>query len=113
MNLEEHLPIIAELFELVDEWSVCDDRDDDKHMVLVDENRDTHPTLLPEKTLVYALIDRGYLEYEEWSEHPDQQREYVVVPLGYTGPASDPTPVPKVLSFRVTASGRRFILGRT
>ncbi len=97
---------VAALLQLIaDGWDLCDDRDEDDHLVLVDEARNTHPIVRPAKPFVMKLVEKGLIQFEEWSERPGGARQYVPVPSGYSGPSRELDPVPFVYSFRVTPDG--------
>jgi len=108
--IESYRPMVGLLLELIDdEWAILDDDDRDEHLVLVNEGRETHPLVRPTRELVERIVERGFVEYEDWSQRPGDTREYISTPAGYVGQPKDPTPVPLVFSFRVTSAGREFV----
>ena len=96
----ENAAIIPELFKAIKaDWALCDDRDEDSFMVLVDEQRDIHPTLKPEKTLVNNLEKDGYIKLDAArSSKKGEAREMME---WFDGPV----PVPFVYIYQVTPKG--------
>ena len=77
--IRENSNLIVELFDAIEaDWALCDEKDDDEHMVLVNENSDEHQTLKPPKSLVSELEKEGYIRLdEEKSDTKEMKREYM------------------------------------
>ena len=103
MITEENIPLIIELFEAIKaDWAICDDNDEDEHMVLVDEDRDEHPTLQPPKSLIYKLESEGYIQLDTTMSDPKgKEREYMNF-------MDKMVPVPFVFFYKITHKGNAF-----
>ena len=62
----ENMQTVRALLDAIKaDWALVDDSDDDDFYLLVNEDRDEHPTLKPGKALVRSLEDDGYLEFDK------------------------------------------------
>ena len=97
----ENMQTVRALLDAIKaDWALVDDSDDDDFYLLVNEDRDEHPTLKPGKALVRSLEDDGYLEFDEArSDARGQAREFMEM-------FGEPEPVPWVFFFRVTGKGQ-------
>lgn len=97
----DNLDLILELFDAIEaDWALCDENDDDEHLVLVNEDRDEHPTLKPLKSLVQSLEVDGYLQFDESkSDSKEKQREYMNF-------FNQIVPIPFVYCYQVTDKAR-------
>lgn len=99
--ISENAKLIVELFEAIEaDWALCDDRDEDKHLVLVNESRDEHQSLRPLKKIVLELEEKGYLKFDE-SKSDSKQKERVYMHI-----LDQRTPIPFVYFYKVTEKGR-------
>ena len=60
---DEHTDLTLQLFQAIDDdWASCDDNDEDKHIMLVNEDRDERDDLKPSKTLIATIENEGLIE---------------------------------------------------
>lgn len=99
--IQENKNVIAELLQAIETgWSLCDEKDTDDFMVLVNESRTEHPSLKPLKSLVKELEMQGYLSFDEVKSDPkNKSREF----MDFLG---DKIPIQLVYFFTVTSKGK-------
>jgi len=96
---------ILELFNAIeDDWAICDDRDEDDHMVLVNEDRDENEDLKPLKSLIAKLEKEGLIELDtQRSDAKGSKRKY----MGSLDGTSE-IPIPFVFMYKITSKGLKF-----
>lgn len=96
--------LILQLFQAIDDdWAICDDNDEDQHMVLVNEDRDERDDLTPSKLLIAQMEDEGLIELDtERSDPKGAKREFMDF-------LDKKMPVPFVYLYKVTDKGRKLI----
>ncbi len=101
--INENKNLIKELLNAIEsDWAICDEKDKDEHMVLVNEDRDEHPTLKPLKSLVQQIEKEEYILFDEKkSDAKDKEREYMDF-------LDKKIPVPFVYFYEVTDKGKKF-----
>ena len=95
--------IPALLNALTDDWSLCDDDDKDSFMVLINEDREAHPDVKPDKILVSALENEGFISIDKnRSDAKGQKRKFMNF-------FDEPVPIPFVYFYKVTAKGKSLV----
>lgn len=99
--IPENRNLVVELLEAIEaDWALCDEKDEDQHMILVNEDRDEHQSLRPQKSLVRELEAEGYLQFDESKSDPkNKRREYMEF-------LDETIPVRFVYFYTVTDKGR-------
>jgi len=93
--------LIIEIFQALEtDWALCDEKDEDDHMVFVNEDRDQHETLKPSKALVKELEKEQYIQLDEKRSDPkERERDYMEF-------FEETIPVPFVYFYKVTKKGK-------
>jgi len=96
--------LVIELIQAIDaDWAFCDKSDDDNYFVLINEDRDEHPSLKPQKSLIQKMESEGYIWFDEKrSDSREKER-------GYMEFLDEFEPVWLVFFYKVTGRGREII----
>lgn len=100
MNESEKIVLLIDAIK--NNWAVCDDRDEDSFMVLVNADRDEREDFKPSKELVAKLENEGLVELDESrSDLKGQERSF----NDFFGKI---TPIPFVYMYKITKKGHEF-----
>ena len=102
--LNHNSEIFIEILTFIkDDWAFCDKSDDDSEYALVNENREEHISIKPQKDLISSLEEQGYIVFDgDKSDSRSSEREYMEF-------FDEVEPVWKVFCFKVTAKGEKVI----
>ena len=100
---KDEINIILNIFKAIDDdWAICDDRDEDEHMVIINEDRETKADLKPSKKLIAKLEEQGLIELDKLnSDIKGSNREYMDF-------GDEDIPVPFVYMYKLTSKGKAF-----
>ena len=103
MSSENDDQIAALLEAVAADWALCDEKDEDDFMVLVNADRDAHESLKPLKSLVNGLEADGYIRLDAGRSDPkDRRREYLDF-------LDEKVPVAFVYFYEVTDKGEKWL----
>jgi hypothetical protein len=98
--MDENLHLLLQAIQ--SDWALVDEKDSDKHYILVNNDRDEHPDLKPLKSYIKELELEDLIAFEpNKSDALDKVREY----SEFFGEIS---PVPFVYFYKLTEKGGKY-----